>query len=114
MKSGDYDDIRKVIVTLVLSTDLAHHFPFVEQLKLLHRQMMNSKTSSVSAPGASASDSGSGKVKVRSSTKSIGRGSTSSVGETKLDLPIDGDALGLELSRCSNIDNLTAMKIAIK
>ena len=116
MKSRDYDNVRKVVVTLVLSTDLAHHFPFVERLKLLHRQMMKRKSSSASASVASTIDQGSGKGKAngRISTKSTGRMSAKSGGEMKLDLAADAKAAGMEMSRCSNIDNMTAMKIAIK
>ena len=34
MTTSDYMNVRHAVVTLVLATDLAHHFGFVEKLKL--------------------------------------------------------------------------------
>ena len=95
MKAVDYDDVRKVVVTLVLATDLANHFPFVEQLKLLHGQMM---------------------ARNASESMRISRKDTQSSGAIELsedESSVSGTVLR-QLSRCSNIDNMMAMKIAIK
>ena len=37
MSPKDYNDVRAVVVKLVLATDLAAHFGFVEKLKLTTR-----------------------------------------------------------------------------
>ena len=100
MKGVDYDDIRKVVVTLVLATDLAHHFPFVEKLKLLHGQMMDRNA----RPSSSSSLKSTGETSVKSQT-TVDRARVSD----------DASTSGLrQLSRCDNIDNMMAMKIAIK
>ena len=91
MSTTDYTNVRQTVVTLVLATDLAHHFGFVEKLKL---------TTSV----------GTGKRGVRSSSAGSSKTKEKAKKQQQYQNHVD-----LQLSlRASNVDNMTVMKIAIK
>ena len=91
MSPKDYNDVRAVVVKLVLATDLAAHFGFVEKLKL---------TTSV----------GTGKRGVRSSSAGSSKTKEKAKKQQQYQNHVD-----LQLSlRASNVDNMTVMKIAIK
>ena len=88
MSTKDYDNIRHVVVKLVLATDLAAHFGFIEKLKLTTRD--------------------------HNVLSGIGHGNRNPGYSTSADYVEIQLAQGLMSVQARNVDNITAMKIAIK